>query len=160
MPTQIPAYHTPNVDRLFAPNPPITVLVVGADLDRFHVTRMVLMILGVRWVMYEDDSLQVAASAERIAPDAILIEDTPPRLDALDVVRRLRAHSAAARIPIIACVGAGTTGPRLRDLVAECDAHVAQPCQARDLGAAILACVSRHSRSRAAGADEAVLRLL
>lgn len=73
------------------------------------------------------DPLDACAIAREWQPFAALLDIAMPRLDGLELARRLRADPATAQIVLIACSGYASTQDRERAREAGFDAHCAKP---------------------------------
>jgi CheY-like chemotaxis protein len=71
--------------------------------DEANVRRLVQMILqraGYR-VSTAADGIEALATVEKDRPDVVLADITMPRLDGIELLRRLKADEATAGIPVI-----------------------------------------------------------
>ena len=72
------------------------------------------------------DGEEALAAAERLAPDVVLVDLVMPKLDGIEVIRRLREHAPAARAIVLTsfidddrlfpAVRAGAAGYLLKDV--------------------------------------------
>jgi len=75
--------------------------------------------------------------AETQRPDLILMDIQLPGLDGYEATRRIKAHPALHRVPIIAVTSYALSGDDRKALEAGCDAYVAKPFSPRELLAKI-----------------------
>lgn len=84
----------------------------------------------------EADGLQVATAAEpeqaleqvaAFQPELVLMDIQLPRIDGLELTRRLRADPATAGLVIVAFTAYAMKGDRDRLLAAGCDGYIGKP---------------------------------
>ena len=73
------------------------------------------------------DGLEAVRSAERIHPDAVLLDIGLPRLDGYEVCRRIRAQSWGHDLLLVALTGWGQEEDRQKSRDAGFDAHLVKP---------------------------------
>ncbi len=71
-----------------------------------------------------EDGLEKAIS---ILPDLILLDISLPKMDGFEVVKRIKAHGPAGKIPVIAMTAHAMKGDKERILTAGCDEYVSKP---------------------------------
>jgi adenylate cyclase len=96
---------------------PARILVVDDVADNVEILRMRLGSLGYEVVAAEDGE-QALAKVRAALPDLILLDIMMPKIDGLEVVRRLKADATLPFIPVILVTA--KTGPK--DVVAGLDA--------------------------------------
>ena len=79
---------------------PARILVVDDVADNVEILRMRLDSLGYEVVVAEDGEQALAVVPEAL-PDLILLDIMMPKIDGLEVVRRLKADAALPFIPVI-----------------------------------------------------------
>src|SRR5882757_9778328 len=79
---------------------PARILVVDDIPDNVEILRMRLGSLGYEVVVAEDGE-QALAVVRETPPDLILLDIMMPRIDGLEVVRRLKADRSLPFIPVI-----------------------------------------------------------
>jgi len=94
------------------------ILIVDDYPDALDMWAIYLRAMGYE-VSTAGDGQVALAEAERVHPDAIVLDLELPRISGFDVARRLRANPETAHIPLIAATGYS---------------HVAQLDRARDAG--------------------------
>ena len=79
------------------------------------------------------DGEETLKVAEMENPDLILIDIQLPKIDGLEVTRRLRQMPAFSHIPIIALTAHAMKGDEERIIEAGCDAYLTKPISTREL---------------------------
>ncbi len=87
--------------------------------------------------------------------DAVILDVMMPRMDGIEVLRRLRR---ASDVPVIMLTARGDNIDRVVGLDMGADDYIAKPCYPPELVARIRAVLRRRPRIRDAGASSAVLR--
>ncbi len=77
-----------------------------------------------------EEALAVAVSE---VPDLIIMDIQIPKLDGLEVTRRLRQMLQFSRVPIVAITAHAMKGDRKKFLDAGCDAYLPKPINTREL---------------------------
>lgn len=77
-----------------------------------------------------EEALEVAI---RECPDLIMMDVQLPKMDGLEVTRRLRQMPAFDHIPILALTAFAMKGDEEKCLSAGCDAYLSKPVNTRDL---------------------------
>lgn len=81
------------------------------------------------------EALALAAGEDR--PDLVLLDMGLPGMDGLEVVRRLKADPATAKVPVLAITGRDDPGSRRNALDAGCAAFILKPVNTQALLRAI-----------------------
>jgi DNA-binding response OmpR family regulator len=79
------------------------------------------------------DGIQALQAMSGFAPDLVLLDVTMPRLDGLEVARRLRAKRAKSSPRILMQSGLGDAAARSAGLRAGADEYVTKPMRPREL---------------------------
>jgi CheY-like chemotaxis protein len=111
-----------------APDPAMArrILVVDDNHDSTDSLAMVLEFKGqVTRTAY--DGLEALEAAAEFCPDLVLLDIGLPRLDGLEVARRLRAQRPGEAMLLIALTGWGQDEDRERSMQAGFDAHMVKP---------------------------------
>jgi two-component system CheB/CheR fusion protein len=111
-----------------APDPAMArrILVVDDNHDSTDSLAMVLEFKGqVTRTAY--DGLEALEAAAEFRPDLVLLDIGLPRLDGLEVARRLRAQRPGEAMLLIALTGWGQDEDRERSMQAGFDAHMVKP---------------------------------
>ena len=90
-----------------------------------------------------DEALKVA---DREKPDLILTDIQLPRIDGLEVTRRLRQMPALSHIPIIALTAYAMKGDEEKAIEAGCDAYLAKPFHIHELRSVVAEMLLSRSR--------------
>jgi adenylate cyclase len=96
---------------------PARILVVDDVADNVEILRMRLTSLGYE-VVVADDGEQALTQARETLPDLILLDIMMPKIDGLEVVRRLKADASLPFIPVILV----TAKASQKDVIAGLDA--------------------------------------
>ncbi len=106
------------------------ILIVEDNEMNLKLIRTVLKAKGFLLAEARDgeEALKIAV-AER--PDIILIDIQIPKVDGLEVTRRIRAMDDLKDIKIIAITAHAMEGDRKKFLVAGCDGYIAKPINTR-----------------------------
>ena len=91
------------------------------------------------------DGEQALLAVSTFKPDIVVLDIGLPRMDGLEVTRRLRDNPATASIPIIA-LSATAADFRDRARVAGCTVALEKPCTPDELLVSVLDCLSRAGR--------------
>jgi CheY-like chemotaxis protein/nitrogen-specific signal transduction histidine kinase len=117
----------------------LAILVVDDNMDAAAALTLLLELDG-HSVREAHDGLDALELAEAYPPDVILLDVGLPRLNGLDVCRRIRAHAWGQGIFIVALTGWGQKTDRVLSHEAGFDHHVVKPVEIEDLRT-LLACV-------------------
>jgi len=128
------------------------VLVVDDDLPSVKMTAFLLREEGYE-VITAHDGLTALNLVEREAPDLLILDVMMPRLDGLEVCRRLRKQG---NIPIIILSAKGETQDRVLGLELGADDYLTKPFEPAELLARVKAVLRR---SEAFSLGEATTRL-
>jgi class 3 adenylate cyclase len=96
---------------------PARILVVDDVADNVEILRMRLSSLGYE-VVTASDGEQALAAVRELLPDLVLLDIMMPRIDGLEVVRRLKADTTLPFIPVIMV----TAKAQPREIIAGLDA--------------------------------------
>ena len=102
------------------------VLVVDDNLDGAESLAMLLELEGHE-AHVAHDGLSAIASAERLAPDAVLLDIGLPGMNGYEICRRLRETPWGKRLTIVALTGWGQEEDRRRSKAAGFDTHLVKP---------------------------------
>ena len=108
------------------------ILIVEDNPQNMRLVEMTLRSHGYTMLEAADGeaALEVAA---RERPDLIIMDMQLPRLDGLEVTRRLRQMPEFADVPIIAVTAYAMKGDRQKTAEAGCDAYLPKPINTREL---------------------------
>ena len=108
------------------------ILVVEDTPDNRQILRDLLTSAGYEVIEAFNGAEGVAAAIEHL-PDLILMDIQLPVLDGYEATRRIKAHAATAKIPIIAVTSYALSGDEAKAREAGCDGYVAKPFSPRQL---------------------------
>ena len=94
-------------------------------------------------VLIAVDGVQALEMARSEAPDLVLMDMSLPEMDGWEVVRRLRADSSTAQLPVIALTAHAMAGDRERALDAGCNDYDVKPVDLTRLHQKIQALLER-----------------
>jgi CheY-like chemotaxis protein len=80
-------------------------------------------------VLVAVDGAEGIASAQKQAPDLILMDMSLPVVDGWEAARRLKADPGTASIPIVALTAHAMAGDREKALCSGCDAYETKPVE-------------------------------
>jgi two-component system OmpR family response regulator len=133
---------------------PRTILIVDDDP---HIRQLLVFALGKAGLdtLEAGDGEDALAAAERHAPDLVVLDINMPRMDGLEVCRRLRASS---NIPILFLSSRDDELDRVLGIELGGDDYVVKPFSPREVVARAMAILRRTSANPPAVADTGVLR--
>jgi DNA-binding response OmpR family regulator len=94
------------------------------------------------------DGIEALRLVKQESPDLIILDVLMPKLDGLEVVRRLKADPVEARIPVLMLTALASVDDRVRGLDAGADDYLAKPFNVRELLARCQALVRHNRRER------------
>lgn len=103
-----------------------TILVVDDEPPILELVRFTLEDERIR-VLEANDGVKALEAARAARPDLILLDVQMPRLDGLEVCRRLRADASLAGTRIVMLTAAGQDADRARGLAAGADEYLTKP---------------------------------
>ena len=106
------------------------ILIVEDNPKNMRVIEMSLRDKGSTLLMAADGerALKIATKEQ---PDLIIMDIRLPKMDGLEVTRKLRGNKAFSHIPIIAITAYMARGDKERVLSAGCDAYLPRPFNTR-----------------------------
>ncbi len=116
-----------------------TILVIEDTQDNFDLIADALE--DTHNVLHANNGRDGLTEAHRLKPDLILLDMVLPEMDGWEVVRRLKADSDLASIPVIALTAQAMKDDRAECLAAGCDDYIAKPIKVR----ALLSLIDRHA---------------
>jgi two-component system cell cycle response regulator DivK len=108
------------------------VLIVDDDRDARELFTFVLEDAGATVALAEDGVTGLRAALER-QPDLVLTDIAMPRMDGINMVRRLREQECTRTIPVVAITGHVVADLPERAREAGCAEVVPKPCSPDDL---------------------------
>ena len=106
------------------------VLVVEDNPTNMRVIRMVLSNKGYS-VLEATDGEEALVVAMEGRPDLIVMDIQLPKMDGLEVTRRLRQTPEFKQTPIIALTASAMEGDREKIIAAGCDEYISKPVNTR-----------------------------
>jgi adenylate cyclase len=117
---------------------PARILVVDDVADNVEILRMRLASLGYEVVVAEDGE-QALARVHETLPDLILLDIMMPKIDGLEVVRRLKADASLPFIPVILVTAKASQKDVIAGLDAGGDDYLTKPIDHGELVARVRA---------------------
>jgi two-component system cell cycle response regulator DivK len=108
------------------------VLVVEDNPKNMRLIKMVLVNKGYSLLEATDGEEALAVAVEG-RPDLIIMDIQLPKMNGLEVTRRLRQTPGFSQVPIIALTASAMEGDRDKIIEAGCDAYVSKPIDTRQL---------------------------
>jgi CheY-like chemotaxis protein len=104
----------------------VAVLVVDDHEDTREMMKVLVESLGAR-VHVARDGQEALSLARRVKPNVILSDLNMPRMDGLELVRRVRADARLRRVPVLAVSGLDGEPDLIRTWEAGFDGHLVKP---------------------------------
>jgi CheY-like chemotaxis protein len=102
------------------------ILIVDDNVDSAASLAMLLRITGNE-THTAHDGLEAVASAQRLRPDAVLLDIGLPKLNGYEACRRIREQPWSAGMVLVALTGWGQDEDRRKSLDAGFDHHLVKP---------------------------------
>jgi diguanylate cyclase (GGDEF)-like protein len=116
--------------------PPARILIVDDHEDNVELLRARLESWGYRTDAVTDGE-QALAAVEANPPDLILLDVMMPKVDGIEVARRVKANEALPFIPIIMQTALDSTESKVEGLGAGADDYITKPIEFAELGARV-----------------------
>ena len=100
------------------------------------------------------DGEEALAKAFSERPDLILMDRSLPKIDGLEVTRRLRQEEAFQGVPIVAITAHAMRGDREKAFAAGCDDYISKPINVRTLPGQVQSYLEGRSGSIASAEKE------
>jgi len=113
-----------------------TILLVEDDADLLEILRLTFEMEGFRCVMATDGEMALD-KARRHAPDLVILDLMIPKLDGIEVCRRLRADAAFHGLPILMLTAKSEESDVVLGLGIGADDYVVKPARPRELVARV-----------------------
>jgi CheY-like chemotaxis protein len=119
------------------------ILIVDDNAQNLKLAKVILAIEGydVKTAIDAEDALRIL---ESFTPRLILMDLQLPRMDGLELTRRLKADLGRRAIIIVALTAYAMKGDEERALAAGCDAYMSKPIDTEALPRLVAAHVGRH----------------
>ncbi len=134
-----------------------TILVIEDETDILEILKYNLSKNG--FDVLSADTGEKGLEAAHKLPDLILLDLMLPRMDGLEVCRRLRANERTRAIPVIMLTAKGTEADIVLGLTLGADDYVPKPFSPVELLARIKAVLRRNEPGKAEAANSDVLTL-
>ena len=115
------------------------ILIVDNDLDNLLFASYVIESLGMNYAV-TDDSEQCLNLVSEISPDLILLDIVMPKIDGLEITRKIKQNKQICHIPIIAVTGLTRPEDTSKIMAVGCDGYLSKPYLIEDLEAKIYSC--------------------
>lgn len=129
------------------PHPTELILVVDDDKDIARFVEVNLQLHGYRVVVAHDGE-QALALVEEHKPDLAVVDVRMPRVDGLELTRRLRADPMTAALPIILLTAKGLSVDKVVGLTAGADDYIVKPFDTAELVARVRSTLRRTQEFR------------
>lgn len=129
------------------------ILIVDDNEDSRELVIKVLKHSGYQIVQAVDGE-EALAKVVSEKPDLILMDRSLPKLDGLEVARRLKSNAETSNIPIVALTAHAMRGDREKALAAGCDGYIPKPINVRTLAEQVRVHLKESSGSSASGETE------
>lgn len=106
------------------------ILIVEDNPANMRLIRMVLKTRGYSVLEATDGEEALTVAIER-RPDLIVMDIQLPKMDGLEVTKKLRQAPEFHKTPIIALTASAMDGDRERIIAAGCDEYIAKPVNTR-----------------------------
>lgn len=116
------------------------ILIVDNDLDNLLFASYVIESLGMNYAV-TDDSEQCLNLVSEISPDLILLDIVMPKIDGLEITRKIKQNKQICHIPIIAVTGLTRPEDTSKIMEVGCDDYISKPYLIEDLEAKIYSCL-------------------
>jgi len=125
-----------------------TVLVVDDDVDIARFIEVNLRLEGFDVIVAHDGLEALDAIAERM-PDLALLDVMMPRLDGVELCRRLRSEPLTASLPVIMLTAKNLSVDKVVGLTAGADDYIIKPFDTLELVARVRSTLRRNAEMRA-----------
>jgi diguanylate cyclase (GGDEF)-like protein len=129
------------------PHPVELILVVDDDKDIARFVEVNLQLHGFRVVVAHDGE-QALALVQEHKPDLAVVDVRMPRVDGLELTRRLRADPMTGALPIILLTAKGLTVDKVVGLTAGADDYLVKPFDTAELVARVRSTLRRTQEFR------------
>ena len=121
------------------------ILIVEDNPTNLRLIRMVLINKGYS-VLEATDGEEALLVAIEERPDLIVMDIQLPKMDGLEVTKRLRHTSYFRRVPIIALTASAMEGDREKIIAAGCDEYISKPVNTRRFPLLVAEMLRRRNR--------------
>jgi diguanylate cyclase (GGDEF)-like protein len=124
------------------------VLIADDDEDIRAFLEVTLALNGYE-VIEANDGVDAVERARRGGPDLVILDVMMPRMDGLEVLRRLREDARTAHLPIVLLTARGQAADTIEGLDAGADSYLTKPFEAEVLHAHVRAALRRADQQAA-----------
>ncbi len=125
-----------------------TVLVVDDDIDIARFIEINLRLEGFDVRVAHDGEVAEQSIDENI-PDLVLLDVMMPKVDGVELCRRLRANPATANLPVIMLTAKSLSADKVVGLTAGADDYIIKPFDTLELVARVRSTLRRNAEMRA-----------
>jgi diguanylate cyclase (GGDEF)-like protein len=125
-----------------------TVLIVDDDTDIARFIEINLRLEGFD-VRVAHDGEQAEHSIDENIPDLVLLDVMMPKVDGVELCRRLRANPATANLPVIMLTAKSLSADKVVGLTAGADDYIIKPFDTLELVARVRSTLRRNAEMRA-----------
>ncbi|MEU1887377.1 response regulator [Micromonospora sp. WMMD987] len=126
---------------------PDVILVVDDDEDIARFVEFNLRLHGFE-VLHAGDGQEALDMIERHRPDLAVVDLMMPRIDGLELTRRLRANPITSALPVIMLTAKGMTVDKVHGLSAGADDYLVKPFDTAELVARVSSTLRRNKEFR------------
>ncbi|MGK5444495.1 GGDEF domain-containing response regulator [Micromonospora sp. URMC 105] len=126
---------------------PDVILVVDDDEDIARFVEFNLRLHGFE-VLHAGDGQEALEMIERHRPDLAVVDLMMPRIDGLELTRRLRADPMTSALPVIMLTAKGMTVDKVHGLSAGADDYLVKPFDTAELVARVSSTLRRNKEFR------------
>ena len=123
------------------------IMIVDDDEDIARFVGISLKLAGFD-VMHARDGQEALELIERARPDLCVVDLMMPRIDGVELTRRLRADPMTAALPIIMLTAKGLTVDKVHGLTAGADDYMVKPFDTSELVARVTSTLRRNREYR------------
>ncbi len=116
------------------------ILIVDNDRDNLLFASYVIESLGMGYAT-TDDSEQCLNLVSELSSDLILLNIVMPKIDGLEITRKIKQNKSVCHIPIIAVTGLIRPEDMSKIIEVGCDDYLSKPYLIEDLEAKIYGCL-------------------
>lgn len=125
------------------------VLLADDDQDIARFVELNLSLEGFEVEVVHDGQAALDSALMR-PPDLVLLDVMMPKLDGVEVLRRLRAHAATAALPVVLLTAKSLSADKVVGLTAGADDYIVKPFDTLELVARVHTTLRRTAEARAA----------
>jgi len=118
------------------------ILIVEDNPRNLRLLTMILRDKGYN-LLQATDGEEALAMAREERPDLIIMDIQLPKIDGLEVTRRLRQTPGLSQTPIVAITAYAMRGDREKAIEAGCDTYVLKPINTRQLPGLVVEVLGR-----------------